>query len=90
MKFIFLKSGDYLELEPNNTPIADAWFTSIFSRKMNMSYFAKGPYCIEQRNQIIKELNSSIAIVNQFAVSKNLPQIIFDKIKGLDQSQKMG
>ena len=42
MKFIFLKSGDYLEFEPNNTPIATAWFTSIFSKKMNMSYFAKG------------------------------------------------
>ena len=33
MKFIFLKSGDYLELEPNNTPIATAWFTIIFYKK---------------------------------------------------------
>jgi len=86
MKFIFLKSGDYLELEPNNTPIATAWFTSIFSRKMNMSYFAKGSHCVEHRNQVIKELNKSIAVVNQFATSMNLPQIIFDKINGLDQS----
>ena len=86
MKFIFLKSGDYLELEPNNTPIANAWFTSIFSKKMNMSYFAKGPHCIENFNQVINELNNAVDIVNQFALSKNLPQIMFDKIKGIDQS----
>lgn len=85
MKFIFLKSGDYLELEPNNTPIASAWFDNIFSREMNMSYIAKGLDSIEQTNRIITRLNVSIDIVNQFAIEKNLPELMFSKISGLDQ-----
>ena len=86
MKFIFLKSGDYLELEPNNTPIASAWFNNIFSNKINMSFFAKGKTCIWRTNQIISKLNEAVDIVNQFAIEKNLPQLIFNKIGGLDQS----
>ena len=85
MKFIFLKTGDYLELEPNNTPIASAWFNSIFSKKMNMSYFAKGTAHVGRSNQIINKLNEAVDIVNQFAIEKNLPQIMFSRISGLDQ-----
>ena len=32
MKFIFLKTGDYLELEPNKSSIASAWFDYVFSK----------------------------------------------------------
>jgi hypothetical protein len=85
MKFIFLKSGDYLELEPNNTPIASAWFNNIFSKKMNMSYFAKGTSYIERSNQIINKLNQAVDTVNKFAVEKSLPQIMFSRISGFDQ-----
>lgn len=85
MKFIFLKSGDYLELEPNNTPIASAWFNNIFSNKMNMSYFAKGTSYIERSNQIINKLNQAVDTVNKFAVEKSLPRIMFSRISGLDQ-----
>jgi len=86
MKFIFLKSGDYLELEPNNTPIASAWFNNIFSKKMNMSYFAKGTSYIERSNQVINKLNQAVDTVNKFAVEKSLPQIMFSRISGLDQN----
>jgi hypothetical protein len=85
MKFIFLKSGDYLELEPNNTPIASAWFDNIFSKKMNMSYVAKGTAHVVRTNQILYKLKDSVNIVNQFAAEKNLPQLWFSAIEGLDQ-----
>jgi len=85
MKFIFLKSGDYLELEPNNTPIASVWFNNIFSKKMNMSYFARDTSFITRSNGTINNLNAAIDIVNKFAVEKNLPKIMFDKIVGIDQ-----
>lgn len=85
MKFIFLKTGNYLELEPNNTLIASAWFEYIFSKQMNMSYFARDASFVTRTNDTINNLNSAIDVVNQFAVEKNLPQIIFDKISSLDQ-----
>jgi hypothetical protein len=84
MKFIFLKSGDYLELEPNNTPIASAWFDNIFSKNMNMNYFAKGTAHVERTNQTLYKLIEAVTIVNQFATEKNLPQLIFPTITGLD------
>jgi hypothetical protein len=86
MKFIFLKSGDYLELEPNNTPIASAWFDNIFSKKINMSFFAKGKAYIGSTNLTLNNLRAAIKIVNQFATEKNLPQLIFPTITGLNQT----
>jgi len=86
MKFIFLKSGDYLELEPNNTPIASAWFDNIFANKMNMSFFAKGKAYIGSTNLNLYNLRDAIKIVNQFATEKNLPQLMFPTITGLDQT----
>jgi hypothetical protein len=86
MKFIFLKSGDYLELEPSNTPIASAWFDNIFLEKMNMSYFAKGTACIGSAKLNLYNLQEALKIVNQFATEKNLPQLLFPIITGLDQT----
>lgn len=86
MKFVFLKTGDYLELDPSTTPITTAWFDYIFSKKMNMSYFAKGTAHVGRTDQIISKLNEAVDIVNQFSVVKNLPQISFTHIAGLDQA----
>jgi hypothetical protein len=85
MKFIFLKTGDYLDLEPNTTPIATAWFDHIFSKKMNMSYFAKGIDRVSRTNTIIDKLNESIDIVNRFSIEQNFPQMQFSKLCTLDQ-----
>jgi hypothetical protein len=85
MKFVFLKTGDYLELEPSNTPIATSWFNNIFSKNMNMSYVAKGTAHVGRTNQVLYKLNESVNIVNQFATEKNLPQLLFPTITGLDQ-----
>lgn len=86
MKFIFLKTGDYLELEPNKSSIASAWFDYVFSKNMNMSYFAKGTDHVSRTDQIILKLNEAVDLVNKFSIEKNLPFIMFDKINGLDQN----
>ena len=86
MKFIFLKTGDYLELEPNKSSIASAWFDYVFSKNMNMSYFAKGNAHVSRTDQIILKLNEAVDLVNKFSIEKNLPCIMFDKINGLDQN----
>jgi hypothetical protein len=41
---------------------------------------------VTRTNDTIKDLNSAIDIVHQFAIEKNLPQLIFNKIIDLDQS----
>lgn len=86
MKFVFLKTGDYLDLEPNNTSIASAWFDYIFSKNMNSSYFAKDTSFITRTAETINSLNNAIDVVNQFAIEKDLPQIIFTKITDLNQA----
>lgn len=85
MKFVFLKTGDYLDLEPNNTLIANSWFDYIFSKGMNTNYFAKDVAFINKTNEMFLELNNAINMVNKFAVEKQLPELIFENITSLNQ-----
>ena len=64
MKFVFLKTGDYLDLEPNNTLIANSWFDYIFSKGMNTNYFAKDVAFINKTNEMFLELNNAINMYN--------------------------
>lgn len=86
MKFIFLKTGDYLEMTPNKSAIAAAWFDYIFSNNMNMCYSARDTTQISQANTNISKVNAAVDIVNKFSMEKNLPSLMFDKINGLDQN----
>jgi hypothetical protein len=53
---------------------------------MNMSFFAKGKSYIGSTNLNLQNLRNAIKIVNQFATEKNLPQLMFPTITGLDQT----
>lgn len=86
MKLVFYTTGQHLEFEPNNTPIAEAWFEFIFSEKINSSYKAGRIFNVIQADQNIFKLNNAVDTVNKFFLDHQLPDLCFEKINGINQA----
>jgi hypothetical protein len=85
MKFVFLESGDSLELEVNSAPLIESWFEYLFENNLNLEYTS-----IHNTNnridQQLAEINSMIDFANKFLLDR-VPdnKILFETGKELDQ-----
>lgn len=69
MKFVFYKSGDVLELEPNRAKVIERWFDYMFDKNINDKY--KCQHSTAKRiSTKIEELNDTIFEANEFISDK--------------------
>lgn len=65
MKFVFLKSGDYLEFRPKRTKFVNGFFEYLFTNSINKHYHGSGlDYTLRTTEERIQTLNQYIAGVN--------------------------
>jgi hypothetical protein len=65
MKFVFYKSGDVLELEPNPAKVIERWFDYMFDNNINDKYTCNNSTA-KIVSEKIKELNNTISQANYF------------------------
>ena len=84
MKFVFLKSGDYLEFKSKNTTFINKWFEFLFENNINSKYQSINPQwstnLIEER---LTAINEHIIKVNHFLKLHNC--LLFTNNYTLDQ-----
>ena len=86
MKFVFLKSGDYIEFEPPKSKFVESWFEYLFNNNLNLDYNCSSKNEIDNVVSGLAQLNRNISHVNEFAKA-NFPEddIKFDNCDELDQ-----
>jgi hypothetical protein len=87
MKFVFLKSGDYLEFQPKKTKFVKGFFDYLFSNGINDNYGGDTfDYILNDSEKKIEDLNQYITSVNnsiKILVPEN--EIVFDHGTSLNQ-----
>ena len=85
MKFVFLKSGDSLELDINAAPLIESWFEYLFKNNLNLEYTSVHN-ANSRIDQKLTEINSMINSANKFLLDR-IPsnKIFFNSGKELDQ-----
>jgi len=86
MKFVFLKSGDSLELELNPAKIITVWFDHLFESDANLKYLLHNSNQELSIEHNIKQLNSLIELMN-YRLKMTIPEnkTFFDNCDELDQ-----
>jgi hypothetical protein len=86
MKFVFLKSGDYIDFEPPKSKFVESWFEYLFNNNLNLDYTCLSDEVINSSTLDIEKLNKNIDYVNNFS-KDHLPdcKIEFDNCNELDQ-----
>jgi hypothetical protein len=87
MKFVFLESGDSLELKVNPAKIITVWFDHLFSSGANLKYSLNDTRQELSIEDNIKQLNSLIELMN-YRLKMTIPEntIFFDNCYELDQN----
>jgi hypothetical protein len=86
MKFIFLKSGDYLEFTPKPTKFIKGWFDYLFENEMEKKFKnQENSWSTHSGEQHLHEINQHIDTVNSF-LNIRLPDVnLFNKNPDLNQ-----
>jgi hypothetical protein len=86
MKFIFLKSGDYLEFTPKSTRFIKGWFEYLFENEIEKKFKnQENSWATQSGEQYLYEINQHIDTVNDF-LNIRLPDIPpFNKNDNLNQ-----
>lgn len=85
MKFVFLKSGDYIELELNPATVITHWFEYLFEQKANSKIIST----INNSNKISKDLidlNNTLANMNRL-LAERIPEnnVFFKQNNSINQ-----
>lgn len=86
MKFVFLKSGDSLELAVNPAKIISVWFEHLFSSEANLKYSLRNSTQELKIKNNIQKLNDLIFLLNH-RLKITIPEntVFFDQCRELDQ-----
>ena len=87
MKFVFLKSGDSLDLEVNSAKIVSVWFDHLFSSDANLKYSLSTANQELKIKDNIQRLNDHIFLLN-YRLKMTIPEntLFFDHCHDLDQN----
>lgn len=87
MKFVFLKSGDSLDLAVNPAKIVSVWFDHLFSSGANLKYSLSDSNQELKMKDNIQRLNDHIFLLN-YRLKMTIPEntIFFDQCHELDQN----